>query len=416
MKILYLVHQFYPGHYTGTEKVVLGIASMMGKMGHKVKVITYSFYNDAFYDSNDDGVLSKAFVYQGVNVLAVRHIKIPATINVELRDEVLGGVADKIVAREKPDIVHVGHLMRVGELLAAARRLAIPYVMTVTDFWLICPKFTLINSKGNLCAGPEGASVCRRDCGELPYGPIRKRLDEAKDVLLHANSVVAPTNFLAAIFREELPSLDLVVIGHGLRYGKLIENRRLYKPGNHITFCYCGTLTLHKGVHIAIAAVRKSTNDRVRLKIYGSGDETYTSHLKQMAGSDERIEFCGVYTEEEAAGIFATVDVIVVPSLWYETYVLVMREAMFCNLPVLASNVGVMADAMNEGVKGFTFKIGDSKDLSARMEMIVGDPGVLNRMKVGRRKIIVPSVEQEACAYEQVYRDVLSGRSVGGKA
>jgi len=49
MKIVYLVHQFYPEFYTGTEKFVLNLSGMVQKAGSRVKVITYSFYPDSFY-------------------------------------------------------------------------------------------------------------------------------------------------------------------------------------------------------------------------------------------------------------------------------------------------------------------------------------------------------------------------------
>jgi hypothetical protein len=42
MKILYLVHQFYPDAYQGTEKFVLQLAQHCQAAGHEVKVITYS--------------------------------------------------------------------------------------------------------------------------------------------------------------------------------------------------------------------------------------------------------------------------------------------------------------------------------------------------------------------------------------
>ncbi len=126
MKILYLIHQFYPMHYTGTEKVVLSIASMMRKMGHNVKVLTYSFYEESFYDNKEGDIIWKEFLYHGIDVLAFRHRTIPLDINTRLRDTALAGVAEIMVAREKPDIVHVGHTMRVAELVFASIKLGTP--------------------------------------------------------------------------------------------------------------------------------------------------------------------------------------------------------------------------------------------------------------------------------------------------
>jgi hypothetical protein len=66
MKIVYLVHQFYPECYTGTEKFVLNLSGMVQKAGNRVKVITYSFYEDSFYDQRRGEILCKDFLYKGI--------------------------------------------------------------------------------------------------------------------------------------------------------------------------------------------------------------------------------------------------------------------------------------------------------------------------------------------------------------
>ena len=65
MKILYLVHQFYPEFQSGTEKVVLNNAFMAQQIGNKVKIITYSFYDDTFYEKENKGILSVNLYIKG---------------------------------------------------------------------------------------------------------------------------------------------------------------------------------------------------------------------------------------------------------------------------------------------------------------------------------------------------------------
>ena len=68
-------------HYTGTEKFILNIAKMMQKAGHKIKVVTYSFYDDEFYDQTIGRLLMKEFTYKGVPVIALKHPSIPESIH-----------------------------------------------------------------------------------------------------------------------------------------------------------------------------------------------------------------------------------------------------------------------------------------------------------------------------------------------
>jgi glycosyltransferase involved in cell wall biosynthesis len=390
-------------HYTGTEQVVFNIASMMRKMGHNVKVITYSFYEESFYDSREGEILSRSFSYKGIDVLALRHRKIPAELDIHLRDNALAGISESIISRERPDIVHVGHSMRISELIFASKKLGIPYMFTLTDFWLICPRFTLINSHGDLCAGPEDCSACRANCPELSAGATCERLAEAKHLLGGASTLTAPSGFLAGIFNNELPSLDIKVIRHGLRHAFLKKNRRQYLKDDIVTLGYCGSLNVHKGVHIAIEAVRRTKSDRLRLVIYGSGDPVYTARLQTMAQGDPRIEFCGIFTDSQAADVFSMIDVVVIPSLWFETYVLTIREAFLCSIPVIASNVGVMSEAVSDGINGFTFRIGDPEHLREVIEKILSDTTILNSLKAGVGQDFIPTVEQEACAYNSIY-------------
>ncbi len=281
-------------------------------------------------------------------------------------------------------------------------------MLTLTDFWLICPKFTLVNSQNDLCAGPQGCNTCMVSCPELRDSGIGERLSETKNLMMNASKVIAPSDFLKGIFRNEVPSLAIEVINHGLRYGNLRKNKKIYSAGDTITFCYCGSLNEHKGVHIAIEAVRKIKSERLRLKIYGSGDKLYTDRLKEMAAEDRRIEFCGVYTDQQVADVFASIDVVIIPSLWYETYSLILKEAFFCSVPVVASNVGVMAEAIRDGVNGFVFRIGDPAHLQEVLESILADPVILNVIKAGTAHEFVPTVEQEAYAYSRIYRKILS--------
>ena len=115
MKILYLVHQFYPEYYTGTEKFVFNIATMMQKIGNAVKIITYSFYDDSFYDRKIGNIMLKEFTYKGIPIIAFRHKNIPEDIHIALTNDDVSEIASDIIANENPDIIHAGHVEYLQE-------------------------------------------------------------------------------------------------------------------------------------------------------------------------------------------------------------------------------------------------------------------------------------------------------------
>ena len=405
MKIIYLIHQFYPEFYTGTEKFILNLASMMQKAGNKVKVVTYSFYEDSFYDQARGAILWKNFVYQGLPVLALKHKQIPLELNHTLGGTGLSEMARDLIRREKPDIVHVGHPMRVSALVYAMAALRKPYIITLTDFFLACPKVILVTSGKTLCNGPEEGKACRHLCPELKVDYVTKRLQDAKELLSHAKLVVAPSRFLAEVFRREFPGLEVKVINHGLNFSRLTKNEKSYTNHAPVIFCYAGSLNPHKGIHILIEAFRKISCSNALLKIYGSGP--YAKELMAMARGDGRIEFCGVYSEQKTGEILSAVDVVVVPSLWYENYPLVLHEALACNVPVVATDVGGMAEKIQNGMNGFVFRLGDAQHLQAVLQKIVDDPTVLNPLKHNINRMMIPGIEEEAYTYGRAYELVV---------
>ncbi|MFO7996274.1 MAG: glycosyltransferase [Dehalococcoidia bacterium] len=408
MNILYMVHQFYPEYWTGTEKFVLKTSSMMQKAGHRVRVVTYALRDEYSFDETMDNILWREFTYNGIEVIALRHKRIPNDLHISLGDDSMTSAAKHVLSLEKPDIIHIGHAMRVGEVAVVARSLGIPYIMTLTDFWMICPKYNLVNSRGDLCQGPGDGRVCAESCPELPSDFISKRLATARDFLFGATSVISPSEFLAAIFRKEVPGLSVKVINHGLSYNTIRRNNRSYRKGDRLAFCYAGSLNHHKGVHVLIEAFKEIRSRDVVLKIFGSGpDQTYVNSLFDLARGDTRIEFHDAFQEEDVGGILSSVDVIIVPSLWYENYPLILHEALACHTPALVSNAGGMSEKVKNGVNGFTFSLGDRDELRVAIERIIDNPVILNDIKENLKSFMVPTIEQESYAYHELYTDIL---------
>lgn len=410
MNILYMVHQFYPEYWTGTEKFVLKTSSMMQKAGHRVRVVTYALRDEYSFDETIDNILWREFTYNGIEVIALKHKRVPNDLHTSLGDSSMTKAAKRVLSLEKPDIIHIGHAMRVGEVAMVAKSLNIPYIMTLTDFWMICPKYNLVNSRGDLCEGPGGGKVCAQSCPELPADFISKRLTAARDFLFGAEEVISPSEFLAGIFRKEVSGLNVRVINHGFSYSTIRRNTRSYRKGDRLIFCFAGSLIHHKGVHVLVEAFKEISSRNVVLKIFGSGpDQTYVNRLFDLARGDTRIEFHDAFQEEEVGDILSNVDVVIVPSLWYENYPLILHEALACHTPALVSNAGGMSEKVKNGVNGFTFSLGDRDELKVAIERIIDNPVILNDIKENLKSFMVPTIEQEAYAYHELYTGTLRG-------
>jgi glycosyltransferase involved in cell wall biosynthesis len=405
MKILYFIHQFYPKDYTGTEKFVLHLATMMQLFGHNVKVITFDRHNGKFSKKHGD-IYIHEYLYHSISVTSFRFKQFNPNQNILLENEKIHDFSQDIFCYEKPDIVHVAHVQKVGEFVSTLITLGIPYVITLTDFWLLCPNSILVTSEGNLCLGPDKGSECFMRCPQYEHQMIVNRLKIAERYLTHAQKVVAPSSFLGNIFLREYPDLNIRVIPYGMNYNNIQMNTKTYHNDQPIVIGYAGSFQYHKGVHVLINAFKKLQNDTLMLKIYGSfGLE---AELRDLARGDQRIQFCGVFSEDQISEFFNSTDLLVVPSLWHENNTMIMREALSHNVPVVVSNVGGMTEMVKNGVNGFTFKVGNSEDLKRVLEKIVETPKTLNTIKNNIQFDLPITMEQEAYLYEREYRKCLS--------
>jgi glycosyltransferase involved in cell wall biosynthesis len=117
---------------------------------------------------------------------------------------------------------------------------------------------------------------------------------------------------------------------------------------------YLGRLTVDKGVHRFLSAVKAVSERRPIVAIIGgSGPEENALRDELNADSElsKRVRYVGPIAEEEKAALLGQSDLFVLPSTSDTSSVAVM-EAMACGVPVLVSNVGGPAEIVEDGVTG----------------------------------------------------------------
>ena len=405
MRILYLIHQFYPEHRSGTEKFLLNLASSVQRDGHYVQVLTYT--HDCKESRKEENLFVKEYRHGGLPVTALRHRQIPPDINTGLANPDILRFAGKFLRANRFDILHCAHGMRVGSFAVAAEEFNLPTVYTITDFWTLCPKINLQTSSGVLCGGPKAGAECSRLCPELEQKFIETRLAEVKGMLTRAKAIAVPSRFVRSILQSELGDLRVRLIPHGIPRPQISPPAKNYGTNSKLTFGYASGLAPHKGVHILVAAFRR-LNAPAELKIYGedTNQAEYINLLQDVAGGDPRIQFCGAYTDEQVDSVFAEIDVLVVPSLCYETYSFSTHEALTRGVPVIASRLGSLPDTVQDGTYGLCVRVGDIEDLTSKIQQVADHPERLNDFRVNLDTRVSPMVEEEAYMYQRLYTEI----------
>lgn len=412
MKILLGVHQFFPSRYAGTERLTLDLARQLQRQGHQVTVVTYAIVETAL-DSALGPMSATSYGFQGIPVTSLRHQEPPADLDFALANPRMEEAAQALLAQTSPDIVHITHPLRIASLQNAAKKLGIPVVLSLTDFWVMCPKGSAMTGKGEFCSSNGGGLRCVTECfGWLHAGRLVARAARAKAYLKAADRIVCGTRFMRNIFAAGDPTLKVDIIEFGIDYEHVQRNNREYTDSDEITIGMMSMLAPYKGAHLLVDAFKKAGVRNMRLRIYGEPlyTEAYYEGLKGRIGDDPRIELRGKYAPEEMPAILNQLDVLVMPSLWWENTPLVLLMALGHNVPAIVADVPGLTEVVHDGANGFVFEPGNETSLAEVLRRVGGSPSILNELK--RRMTYPPRVEEMAFQYERLYEEVLRTREL----
>ena len=174
-----------------------------------------------------------------------------------------------------------------------------------------------------------------------------------------------------------------------------------------LVFGYIGVVDPVKGIHHLVEAFEPLTT--AELRIYG-GETDYAPYpdrgrfLAQLRRSSH-IRMMGRYERREVGRILGEVDVVVVPSIWYENAPLVIREAFLAKKPVVTAAFGGMQEWVQDGVNGLLFRPHDVADLRRTLTRFIADPSLV--AKLSAHFPAVQSIADDAEAVEGHYLSLL---------
>jgi glycosyltransferase involved in cell wall biosynthesis len=453
MKILYTTHQFLPDYSAGTEILTYSTAKEVSRRGHKVFVFTGYPVRGAV----DTSHAVDRYEYDGISVDRFFHSKISPIrprnpMEAEYNNLFYADFFRKRIQELEPDLVHFYHLQRLSaSVIDVCREMGIPAVFTATDFWLVCPTNQLLLHDRSRCLGPDKGMVnCVRHLAAISEGKrIGAILDRLPDWLMAVFirwaqcAVFGPERRYASLVRalavrpafmeKRVNQINMVLVAtrfmgemlrrHGLEAGRIrhvpfgIDHAHIAcvsAKGTtpHLRIGFIGTLYCHKGAHVLLEAVRLLPPEMpLKVKIYGELEQfpKYARTLQSTAGNDHRIEFCGTFSNPRIGVIFSGLDVLVIPSLWYENSPLILSFAQAARVPVVATDSEGMKEQIASGENGFLFEKGDVKGLASIIRMLCNDRSVVKHLSDHARQ--PKSISSYVDELERIYDDVLGHRT-----
>jgi glycosyltransferase involved in cell wall biosynthesis len=414
MRILYVLHQFYPEFSAGTEQVTLNLARSAQRAGHHVQVlacVTDARNSSAKPDPGFPELLQT--VYQGVPITLVPLEQLTPFSNIGFDStpaliERLSGW----MTRERFDACHVLHAMRMSDALVALQRCKIPYLMTLTDFFTPCFRINLINRQGALCDGPDGGERCVQNCLVAPWTPesLQARYRHAHDLLTGAVRRICPSEYVAERFRDAFPDLEFLVIPHGIDLLALtVEEAVPRKKEDAFVFGFIGSIVPQKGVDMLLRAFARVPDPQVRLRLCGGlfGDPVHIQEVRRLMEIDPRVEWLGQVPHAAVFEMLRNLDILCLPSRVPESFSLVLHEACAAGVPALVSALGAPGALVERYAFGRAIAVDDEMAWADALRNVATDRSMVSAW---RDHVPLPMrVEEEGFFYDSLYRELRPG-------
>lgn len=451
MRILHVIHQFPPHSSQGSEVYCRDLALALAARGDEVGV---------FHVSNTRPRFPRRLVRRTDNGLAVFHCIDGAEYartadwpNTFLRDRFA-----EVLHEFRPGIVHFHNFISLGDdLVGSARSASARVVYTLHDYGLVCPNALLLRSDGGLCGKADGGyfeaccpvpirvsggrtpvvrqllpSLSRWQAlaGQQPPGGPRRLIRDAVGIATtllgepRVTDVVAKREFFIQATRRIFDGVDLFLapsaflrdryLACGLAPERVRHVRygiRHFAPASRtaserVRIGYIGAMHAHKGIDLLIRAFR-GLGDRASLHVHGTPFDSpvsiaHAEALRREAGPGTH--FHGPYDNARIGEVLAGLDIIVVPSLWYENSPLTIQEAFHGGVPVVTADVGGMAELVRHEIDGLHFRFGDEKSLRATLLGLVDHPKRIAQLRANIAA--VPSIGEQAVVVHKCYEEL----------
>jgi GT2 family glycosyltransferase/glycosyltransferase involved in cell wall biosynthesis len=242
---------------------------------------------------------------------------------------------------------------------------SVPLRIMVHDFYPLCPSYTLINKDGSYCGVPIDLGTCAacmhgysRDL--LPHGPtnmdIRAWRSEWRELMRLATEIRCFSTSSLDIFVRAYPDLanKCTVVPHVVDF----KPTRLptIRPDHRLHIGVVGGINYSKGRAVIEALVRH---------IEDRGLDHKVSVVGQVDVPIRGIKVTGKYEVTRLPEIIENlgINVILVPSIWPETFSYVTSEMVLLGMPVACFNIGAPAERIRSYEKGIVLEGSDPETI-----------------------------------------------------
>lgn len=416
-RIAFVLHESPAQRTAGVELYVLNLAREFQRAGWDVECIHPDPRSGeplgAVHTEQLDGVSFTAF-----------SVPVKPDLVARFKDDEIGQALADYVVKSGAQLAHVHHLIGfTGSALTAMAEAGLPVVMTVHDAWFCCNQCHFVRWDGQICAdGPPGDELCATCLMErapnlkavYPLQTVAKIMGARTAFLTKAlagvDALLAASWYTREnLLRAGLPEDKIVLAPLGIPGFEPQEP--IPRGAGPVRLGYLGNVSIKKGLDVLLEAFAGLPRGVAELSVYGAVIQP--DWFRMLAGLAEAlgVKLYGPYRPLELPGILAGLDAVIVPSR-EESYSLVVREAFHAGLPVVASRLPAIEEAVDHEINGLLFPPADAAALTLALARIVGEPGLLERL--ASHVPAVRTIGDDREKLEKLYAGIL-GRNKAGR-
>jgi glycosyltransferase involved in cell wall biosynthesis len=294
----------------------------------------------------------------------------------------------ELVERERPDVVHFHNTFPLisPSALYAARSAGAAVVKTIHNYRLMCPGALFLRDGApcELCLGDR-----------LPWKSVEHACYRGSRA---ATSGIASMLAIHGTLGTWHRAVDAYIMLTEFSRSKFIEGgfpaERLFVKPNFAspdpgpgpggeTLLFAGRLSVEKGISTMLDAWRL---DPGLPPIDIAGDGPLADLVRNAAASDPRIRWLGHISKAELTERMKRSLALVFPSVYYESCPMTIIEAYATGLPVIASDMGAMAELVKDGICGKLFRPSDSRALSGKISELQDNQELVSALRQGCRR------------------------------
>lgn len=371
-----MITVFYPPYSFGGDAIyVHRLCTELVRAGHEVDVIHCA---DSFYTFTDD-VNPRGFpISEGITVHTIEtgYGKLSPLLSHQTGRPFLKTAALRKVLRSKEfDVIHFHNISLFGpSVLGIEPSAGAIRFYTAHDHWLVCPVSALWKNNERACEKPT-CLTCTLRSGRPPQ--LWRYTGLLDRQVRHVDQFFAPSLFCRDMHRQRGFDRPMEVLPYFLPPAGTTLPAEQRPPHPRPYYLFAGRLEKFKGVQELLPHF--TGEGAYDLVVIGAGG--YEEELRRQAQGLSRVHFTGWLNHDDMRSYYQHALALVVPSLTYETFGIVVVEAYAQELPVIVHNLGSLPELVEESGGGLIYN--NATQLARQLDEFAANAPL--REEMGRR-------------------------------